>query len=193
MATRRRFAAQRATIDRELKAILAKMGATSGRVDLDITERDTACTIAFDRSGKRYVFRCAKWAHPNDNYRAAQLTIVRLYQALEDYGTTREEADAAPLPTRQTKQREAETAFDHLFGAFLPPPDDKVLLLGDGTAPWWEALGVARDADRRAIENAYKALARVHHPDTGGSVDSFVRLRRAYEAGIAALRERGAA
>lgn len=112
MATKRRFEAQRATIDRELKAILLKMGATNGRVDLDITERDVAATIVFDRGGKRYVFRCAKWAHPQDNYRAAQLTIVRLYQALEDYGTTREEADAAPLPSRQKKQREAESTFD---------------------------------------------------------------------------------
>lgn len=187
MAVRRRFEAQRATIDRELKAILAKMGATSGRVDLDITERDRTATIVFDRNGKRYTFRCAKWPVPLDNYRAAQLTIVRLYQALEDYGTTREEADASPLKERQQQQRAAEAAFDQLFGTFQPLPDDTVLLIGDGTVNWWEVLGVARDADRRAIENAFKALARVHHPDTGGSSAAFVRLRRAYEAGIAAV------
>lgn len=187
MAARRRFEAQRATVDRELKAILAKMGATSGRVDMDITERDPAATITFDRAGKRYTFRCAKWLVPLDNYRAAQLTIVRLYQALEDYGTTREEADAAPLNTRQKRQREAEAAFDQLFGTFQPLPDDTVLLIGDGAVNWWDVLGVARDADRRAIENAFKALARVHHPDHGGTDAAFIRLRRAYEAGIAAV------
>src|SRR5689334_18077624 len=116
MATRRRFEAQRATIDRELKAILAKMGATSGRVETDITERDKAATIVFDRNGKRYTFRCAKWEHPLDNYRAAQLTITRLWQALEDYGTTKEEANTAPLPQRQKRQAEAEADFDRLFG-----------------------------------------------------------------------------
>lgn len=183
---RRRFEAQRATIDRELKAILGKMGATNGRADLDITERDLSATIIFDRSGKRYTFRCAKWPHQMDNYRAAQLTIVRLYQALEDYGTTRDEADAAPLNQRQQKQREAEASFDALFGTFQPAPDDTTLLLGDGNTAWWDVLGVARNADRRTIENAYKALARIHHPDMGGSSEAFVRLRRAYEAGIKA-------
>lgn len=190
---RRRFEAQRATIDRELKGILNKMQATSGRADLDITERDRTATITFDRNGKRYTFRCGKWEHPLDNYRAAQLTIVRLYQALEDYGTTREEADTAPLNARQKRQQEAEAAFDQLFGTFQPTPDDTVLLIGDGSAQWWEVLRVARDANRRAIENAFKAMARIHHPDTGGSADAFIRLRRAYEAGVADTQQRGAA
>lgn len=183
---RRRFEAQRATIDRELKAILAKMGATNGRADLDITEREVTATVIFDRNGKRYTFRCAKWPHQMDNYRAAQLTIVRLYQALEDYGTTRDEVDTAPLPQRPRKEREAEAAFEALFGSFQPAPDDTTLLLGDGRTDWWDVLGVARTADRRTIENAYKALARIHHPDTGGSPEAFIRLRRAYEAGVQA-------
>lgn len=193
MATRRRFEAQRATIDRELKAILAKMGATSGRVETDITERDHAATIVFDRNGRRYTFRCNKWEHPLDNYRAAQLTIVRLYQALEDYGTTRDEANLAPPPQRQKRQAEADADFDRLFGAFLPPPDDTALLLGDGTRRWWEVLGVARDADRRAIANAYRALARMHHPDAGGDPEDFKRVRRAYDEGIADATQRGVA
>jgi len=193
VAIKRRFEAQRATVDRELKAILAKMGATSGRVDMDLTERDTSATIVFDRNGKRYTFRCAKWPHPLDNYRAAQLTIVRLYQALEDYGTTRDEANVAPLPQRQKRQAEADADFDRLFGTFLPTPDDTALLLGDGSRRWWEVLGIARDADRKAIANAFRALARIHHPDAGGDPDDFRRVRRAYEEGIADATARGAA
>lgn len=193
MAIRRRFDAQRATIDRDLKTVLARMGATSGRVETDITERDKAATIVFDRAGKRFTFRCAKWEHPLDNYRAAQLTITRLWQALEDYGTTKDEADATPLPRRKERQAEAEADFDRLFGAFLPPPDDTALLLGDGTRRWWEVLGVARDVDRKAIANAFRALARIHHPDAGGDPADFKRVRRAYEEGIADATQRGAA
>lgn len=185
---KRRFEAQRATIDRELKAIMAKMGATGCRVDADITEADTSVAVTFDRNGKRYRFRCDKWAHPTDNYRAAQLTIVRLYQALEDYGTTRQEADLSYGTVREEKRREAEADFDRLFGMFLPTPDSPALALGDGNSPWWEVLGLPRSSDRAAIENAYKALARVSHPDVGGTNEAFARLRRAYEA---AIKEKG--
>lgn len=81
---------------------------------------------------------------------------------------------------------EAEAAFEALFGSFQPAPDDTTLLLGDGRTDWWDVLGVARSADRRTIENAYKALARIHHPDMGGSPEAFIRLRRAYDAGVRA-------
>lgn len=186
MAIKRRFEAQHATILRDLRSIMAKMDATSLRISQEAIGPPLA-EVVFDRAGKRFVFRCQKYAHPDDNLRAVQLTIDYLWRALETYGTTREEADAAPLNTRQKRQREAEAAFGQLFGTFQPLPDDTVLLIGDGATNWWEVLGVARDADRRAIENAFKALARIHHPDTGGSSAAFVRLRRAYEAGIAAV------
>lgn len=44
------------------------LGATSGRVETDITERDRAATIVFDRNGKCYTFRCNR-DRPLDNYR----------------------------------------------------------------------------------------------------------------------------
>jgi DnaJ-domain-containing protein 1 len=93
---------------------------------------------------------------------------------------------AAPDGQLPRGATQAEAAFEALFGSFQPAPDDTTLLLGDGNTAWWDVLGVARNADRRTIENAYKALARIHHPDLGGSADSFVRLRRAYEAAIKA-------
>ncbi len=64
---------------------------------------------------------------------------------------------------------------------------------GDGNRRWWEVLGVARDADRKAIANAFRALARVHHPDHGGDPADFRRVRKAYEDGIADATQRGAA
>lgn len=44
-------------------------------------------------------------------------------------------------------------------------------------------LGVARDADEDAIRNAYRALARVHHPDVSSDPDAenvFARIAKAY-------------
>lgn len=44
-------------------------------------------------------------------------------------------------------------------------------------------------ADKSAVVNAYRALAKVHHPDAGGNPDDFKRLRTAY--GDALKRELG--
>jgi DNA segregation ATPase FtsK/SpoIIIE-like protein len=46
---------------------------------------------------------------------------------------------------------------------------------------WWRILRVAPDATRDEIEAAYKRQAQKSHPDTGGSHEAFLRLRRAYE------------
>lgn len=182
---KRRFEAQRATIDRELKAVMAKMGATGCRVDTDITEADTSVNITFDRNGKRYTFRCDKWEHPSDNYRAAQLTISQLYSALEVYGTTRQEAETTYGATRDRKRAQADADFDQLFGMFMPMPDSPVLALGDGTADWWEVLQIPRSSGKAAIANAYKALARIHHPDQGGEAAAMKRLNAAYVKAVA--------
>jgi len=45
-------------------------------------------------------------------------------------------------------------------------------------------LGVQSNAKIAEIVNAYKALARVHHPDVGGNSEDFIKLRNAYEEGI---------
>lgn len=80
-----------------------------------------------------------------------------------------------------------EKAFAQFFLGFAAAPDDGILLLGDGRSEWWEILGVYADADKSDIVNAYKSLAKVHHPDVGGNADDFKRLRAAYEAGLEAV------
>lgn len=174
----RRFAAQETTTQRDLQSTLRKMGADSLRVGQDL--KTGAAEIVFDRSGTRYVFRCAKWSNYADNLRAAQRTISLLYQALEEYGTSSEYLHTP-------KSKEWDVAFQRFFQPFAATPDDSVLLLGDGNCSWWEVLGVSESTTKGEITNAYRALAKVHHPDVGGSSEDFVRLRRAYEAGLAAL------
>ena len=49
---------------------------------------------------------------------------------------------------------------------------------------YYKTLGVARDADDRAIKQAYRRLARKHHPDVSkakGSADRFKGINEAYE------------
>lgn len=47
---------------------------------------------------------------------------------------------------------------------------------------WWVVLGVSPQAILETIEAAYKAKARVAHPDAGGSVDEMSRLNVAIAA-----------
>jgi DnaJ-domain-containing protein 1 len=85
---------------------------------------------------------------------------------------------------------EAQTldrVFAQFFLGFAATPDDTVLLLGSGEEQWWKILGVEPEADQAAIRNAFRSLARRHHPDAGGESTEFKRLRRAYEQALAQL------
>ena len=57
-----------------------------------------------------------------------------------------------------------------------------------GVRHWWDVLGVPAFASTEQIKAAFRDLAKIHHPDAGGSAFDFVALSVAYEA---ALKERG--
>lgn len=172
----RRFAAQESTVYRDLQNSMRRLGATSLRVkerDL-LNAKDLKAEIIFDRAGKRYVVRCAKWGAFLDNLRAAERTIFYLYRAIAEYGA-------------ETNEKAFADAVDQFFAGFESLPDDTVLMLGAGKQDWWELLGVRKEATKPEIISAFRALARVHHPDTGGDAGMFKRLRTAYESGLAAV------
>ena len=50
-----------------------------------------------------------------------------------------------------------------------------------GGVDYYELLGVARTASTADIRTAYRALAKVMHPDAGGTAGTFQLLRQAYE------------
>jgi hypothetical protein len=45
----------------------------------------------------------------------------------------------------------------------------------------YERLGVTRRASAAAVRAAFRAAARVHHPDKGGDARTFAQLRHAFE------------
>ncbi|KEA65150.1 DnaJ-related protein [Marinobacterium lacunae] len=45
----------------------------------------------------------------------------------------------------------------------------------------WQTLGIAPGTEPEAVRRAYRRLAARHHPDRGGDVEQFRRVREAYE------------
>ena len=165
---KRRFNAQESTVKRELMNTMKKVNATSLKIEMD--EFTGSVKVVFDRNKRRYTKSCEKWEHSLDNLRAIQLSIEYLYRAIEVYGVSSEEEGFNKM-------------FENVFLGYEASPDDTVLMLEDKNN-WYEILGVNRDADKLTIINAFKALAKVHHPDSGGDSKTFVRLRKAYEEGL---------
>ena len=55
--------------------------------------------------------------------------------------------------------------------------------------PWFQVLGVAADADKPAVEAAWRRLRAAVHPDRpGGSVEAFQRGQAAYDRGMLEVR-----
>lgn len=162
---KRRFKAQESTVKRELMNTIKKVEATSLKIEQD--EFLGEVKVVFDRNGKRYTKTCNRWEHSLDNLRAIQLSIEYLYRAVEVYGVDHDE-------------KEFNNLFDQIFIGMEATPDDSVLLLTN-QSEWYEILGVSINATKKEIVNAYKALAKVHHPDVGGNKETFIKLRNAYE------------
>lgn len=145
---------------------MTKMDATNLKVNKDIFNGKV--DIIFDRNGKRYVFSCETYKEQLDNYRASQLCIDYLYRALESYGVSKSE------------EKLFDRVFDNFFLGWEATPNDDALLLGT-SSEWYQVLNVKPDASKKDIQNAYRSLAKIHHPDNGGDKDEFHKLRTAYD------------
>jgi hypothetical protein len=51
----------------------------------------------------------------------------------------------------------------------------------------YQILGVPRDCTRQRVKEAFRARARIAHPDRGGDIPAFIQLRKAYEQILADL------
>jgi hypothetical protein len=52
----------------------------------------------------------------------------------------------------------------------------------NASQPWREVLGIEGAPTLELIEARFRALVKVHHPDTGGSPEEFLKLQQAREA-----------
>lgn len=112
------------------------------------------------------------WLEPNGRQREPRCIAVDRYDRVADNLA----AVAATLEAMRAIERHggAEILTRAFVGfAALPSP---------GGTPWWEILGVPRDATRGVVHAAYLRLRARHHPDKGGSADEFNATQQAWDA-----------
>ncbi len=163
----RRFKAQESTVKKELRNTMNKIEATSLKISQD--EFNGEVEVIFDRNGKRYTKKCSKWENSLDNLRAIQLSIEYLYRAMEIYGIE--------------SQEEFNNLFNQMFIGIEATPDDSILKIGNENN-CWKILKIKKESSKDEIQNAYKAMARIHHPDMGGDAEQFKKLKKAYDEAL---------
>ena len=112
--------------------------------------------VYFTRKGKELCFACDCWHHVQDNMHAITLTISAL-RGIARWGT----GDMM------------EAAFTGFLA--LPAPGQ-----GNGDDPW-KILGLPINFTEEQLRDAYRDLAKKHHPDKGGDHVAFARVKAAYD------------
>lgn len=115
---------------------------------------DAAVAVYFTLRGEQRCIPCDKWDSVKDNLRAIQHTVAAL-RGLERWG--------------------AKAMVDAAFAGFAALPAGSTA----GEA-WWTVLEVTANAPWPAIADAYRRLAKEHHPDAGGDTEAFLRVQEAY-------------
>lgn len=91
--------------------------------------------------------------------------------------TTRENLRAVGLAyegLRLIERTGSGPLLDRAYSGFACLP------AADRERPWWEVLGVDRDAHVDTIRTAYRELSMRHHPDRGGDPQRMAELNRAW-------------
>lgn len=117
---------------------------------------DPGVAVYFDRRigevPRPFVIACDSYTKVRWNLRAVGVTVEAL---------------------RSIQRHGASAMLEQAFTGFAALPPAGV------EPPWWEVLGVSESADEEAIRAAYRELARIHHPDAGGSLDTMTLINRA--------------
>jgi hypothetical protein len=158
---------------RQLFAELARLGARRVIVSTNVPLRndglpyadarrrvdDPGVAVYFEIKGEKTAIACDRWLSVAENMRAIAKTIEAI-RGIERWGSGE-------------MVRAAFRGFKAL------PPTER---------PWREILGLPiRDVTREEIESRFRELARISHPDTGGSHDVMANLTAARDRGLAEL------
>lgn len=121
---------------------------------------DPGVAIYFKRKGKEISLCCDHYLTVWENLYALAKGIEAL-RGLERWGVS--------------------DFLDRAFTGFAALPESIT------TRYWWQVLEVSRDCDKDTIVNQYRKLAKMYHPDAGGTVEKFQELQQAYTEAMAQL------
>lgn len=78
---------------------------------------------------------------------------------------------------RQIERDGSPALINRAFKGFkaLPDPNNR---------EWWDVLKISRSSSSEEIRNAYRDLAKIYHPDAGGTIEQFQELQSAYNVAI---------
>lgn len=123
---------------------------------------DPGVAVYWQRKGMPCVMACDQWRKVHENVRALGLAIDGL-RAVERSG--------------------ASQILERAFQGFTALPADAGV---DGAPHWRDVFRLDRNVEltRDQVEDVYKALARIRHPDAGGSTEQMIELNRAREQAL---------
>jgi hypothetical protein len=123
---------------------------------------DPGVAVYFMRNGRQLVLARDAFCTIHDNLRSIGLALAHL-RGLERHG-------GAPI-------------MERAFEGFVSLPGRN----GQAAGPsCWEILDVPPGAAREFIEDRFRELAKTTHPDLGGSVEAFTRIKSARDEALKA-------
>jgi hypothetical protein len=159
------FATARGHLVHELRLLEARDVVISTNIPLrrdglpmvpDREPQDSGVAVYFTRRGKPYVLACDAYYRIRWNVRAIGLTVEAL---------------------RSIERNGATSMLEQAFSGFaaLPP--------AGAVKHWREVLGFARDVQVSldSARNAYREMAKIHHPDAGGDTGRMAEIDRAFQ------------
>lgn len=124
--------------------------------------RDPGVALYFKRDGKPYCLACDRWLRVADNIAAI----------------------AAEIAANRGRERWGVVTLEEAFAGFAALPPQR---------RWWEVLGLHHAPETpEKLRVWFRELARVNHPDQGGTHDRMAELNAAYAEGLAELERRKA-
>ncbi len=114
---------------------------------------DRGAAVYFTLKGRPVSLACDRWNRVEDNIWAI---TKKIYNIRED-------------------ERNGVGNVEQAFRGYMAIAEKT------GGASWWTTLGVPVNATAEQVKDAYRALAKKHHPDAGGDAEEFLRLQTAFD------------